>query len=305
MIRKLVLLFILLCVVLLFSTPVRLGALAAAGFGQGCTFSHAIGTRKHAEELRQAKDRILAGSRRVADDAPYAKYETPDGPYWIPVRARGEFALPFNIAEEEVGIYTADKVRIKEGDIVLDCGANVGVYTRRALKQGAKLVVAIEPAPQNIEVLRRNFQSEIEQGRVIVYPKGVWDKDDMLVLHQHSDNSAADSFVINQEPDKAATHASDRKLPLTTIDKLAAELKLERVDFIKMDIEGAEVRALRGARETIARYHPRMALSTYHQPDHPAEVPKAVREAWTGYRQVCGPCTEVGWRVRPDVLLFY
>ena len=33
--------------------------------------------------------------------------------------------------------------------------------------------------------------------------------------------------------------------------------------------------------------------------------PTAVREAWAGYTQVCGPCTEVGWRVRPDVLLFY
>ena len=259
----------------------------------------------HPDEVLNVKDRILAGSKKIAEDPPYVQWETPDGNYWIPARKHGAFALPFNIAEEEVGLYTAGAVRIKEGDIVLDCGANVGVYTRRALKQGARIVVAIEPAPQNIEVLKRNFSSEIEQGRVIVYPKGVWDKDDMLVLHQHSDNSAADSFMINQEKDKAETHASDEKLSLTTIDKLVAELKLDRVDFIKMDIEGAEVKALNGARETIAKFHPRMALSTYHDPSHPAEVPKAVRAGWTGYTQVCGPCTEVSWRVRPDVLLFY
>ncbi|MBN8731362.1 MAG: FkbM family methyltransferase [Acidobacteria bacterium] len=305
MIRKLALLLLLLVLPLAFYKPARLGAIAAIGFGQGCTFDQALHAAEHSKQLRLAKDRILAGTKKVKDEPPYALYETPDGPYWIPVRARGEFALPFNIAEEEVGIYSAGSVHIKEGDIVLDCGANVGIYTRRALKQGARIVVAIEPAPQNVEVLKRNFASEIEQGRVIIYPKGVWDKDDLLVLHQHSDNSAADSFVINQEEGKADTHASDEKLPLTTIDKLVAELKLDRVDFIKMDIEGAEVRAIQGGSETIAKFHPRMALSTYHQADHPVEVPKAVYAAWSGYRTLCGPCTEVSWRVRPDVLLFH
>ena len=124
----------------------------------------------HPDEVLNVKDRILAGSKKIAEDPPYVQWETPDGNYWIPARKHGAFALPFNIAEEEVGLYTAGAVRIKEGDIVLDCGANVGVYTRRALKQGARIVVAIEPAPQNIEVLKRNFSSKIEQRRVIVYP---------------------------------------------------------------------------------------------------------------------------------------
>ena len=61
-----------------------------------------------------------------------------------------------------------------------DCGAHVAVT---ALKRGAKLVVAIEPAPENIECLRRNFSTEIEKGKVIIYPKGVWNKDDFLPMH--------------------------------------------------------------------------------------------------------------------------
>ena len=78
-----------------------------------------------------------------------------------------------------------------------------------------------------------------------------------------------------------------------------------RVDFIKMDIEGAEVAALHGGRATIAKYRPRMALSVYHQAEHPVEVPKAVRAAWEGYRTECGTCLESGWNVRPEVLFFH
>jgi hypothetical protein len=94
------------------------------------------------------------------------------------------------------------------------------------------------------------------------------------------------------------------KAPLTTIDKLTAELKLERVDFIKMDIEGAEVRALNGARETIARDRPRMSISVYHVPDHPQTVPRAVKAAWPGYSVECGPCAVDNTHIRPDILYF-
>jgi FkbM family methyltransferase len=167
------------------------------------------------------------------------------------------------------------------------------------LAAGASKVVAIEPAPENIECLRRNFKDEIAAGRVIVYPKGVWDKDDILPLEVDPNNSAADSFLIRREG------ASEvRGVPLTTIDKLVAELKLERVDFIKMDIEGAETRAITGGRETIAKYHPRMSLSAYHAPDHPQKIPQMVRAVWSGYKVECGPCAEANHAVRPDVLYF-
>jgi FkbM family methyltransferase len=168
------------------------------------------------------------------------------------------------------------------------------------LAAGAKQVVAIEPAPENIESLRRNFKDEIAAGRVILYPKGVWDKDEVLPMQIDPNNSAADSFLIHRE---GGTEV--RGIPLTTIDKLVNELKLDRVDFIKMDIEGAEPKALVGGRETIAKYHPRMALCTYHAPDHPQKVPELARAAWPGYTVECGPCAEANHAVRPDVLYFH
>src|SRR5262249_42061285 len=98
-------------------------------------------------------------------------------------------------AEQQRDIYGVNSRGVRTGDIVLDCGANVGVYTRRALDAGAKKVIAIEPAPENILCLRKTFAQEIAGGRVVVYPKGVWDKDDILPMNVDPANSARDSFV--------------------------------------------------------------------------------------------------------------
>jgi FkbM family methyltransferase len=232
------------------------------------------------------------------DAAGFHLWDTPHGRFWIPKGS--DYMLPWDLAEQERHIYGTGERAVRAGDVVLDCGANVGVYTREALKNGAKLVVAIELAPENIECLRRNFSQEIAAGRVIVYPKGVWDKDDFLTLNVDPENSAADSVVMKPEKSRQGP-----RVPLTTIDKLVADLKLDRVDYIKMDIEGAEQKALAGARETLRKFHPRMALSAYHVADDPRRIPELARAAWPGYRTECGPCADGTTFVRPDVIYFF
>lgn len=281
--------------------PARLSAIYALARASVCPYDRVVGAPKEIEDQIAANDRILYASRKLETDAKgFERWSTPEGEYWIP---RGShFGLPFKLAEQERDIYTGTEVRVRPGAVVLDCGANIGVFTRLSLDRGAAKVIAIEPAPENIESLRRNFAKEIAEGRVVVYPKGVWDKDDFLTLNVDPHNSAADSFLIQRE----GGHEGD-KVPLTTIDKLVADLGLERVDFIKMDIEGAEVRALNGARGTISKYHPVMALSAYHNPTDQIEVPKAVRAAWEGYHLQCGLCAEVkqNFIIRPDILYFH
>ena len=279
--------------------PVRLAALVIAGQSPHCPYEHAIRSAENLERQIRLKDEILKASRKVQTDAKgFRQWETPRGRVWLPEGS--DLVLPFNLAEQERKIYGDGERGVHKGDVVLDCGANIGVYTRVALDAGARLVVAIEPAPENVECLRRNFAREVTDGRVIVYPKGVWDKDDFLALHVDPHNSAADSFLIERE----GSHAIE-KVPLTTIDKLVAELKLDRVDFIKMDIEGAEPKAIQGAGETLKRFKPRMAISVHHAPDHPETVPAIARAARGDYQIECGDCAEANGGIRPDILFFY
>lgn len=283
----------------IYRKELRLARLVLAGHTKVCSVADAVRAVENGRRQAANNDRIARAMRLVAKEpGGFQQWDTPDGRYWMP--GGSQYALSWDLAEQERDIYGSGGRPVRTGDVVLDCGANVGVFTRKALLAGARAVVAIELAPENIDCLRRNFPEEIRAGRVIVYPKGVWDKDDWLTLNVDPENSAADSVVMH--PEKA--HAGPR-VPLTTIDRLVDELKLDRVDFIKMDIEGAERNALRGARQTLAKWHPRLALSAYHLADDPQILPEEVRRAWSGYRMECGPCVDATTFVRPDVLYFF
>ena len=280
--------------------PFRLLVLAVSGHSPVCPISHAIKSSENRDQLTAVKDRILHASHLVRKDAQYGLdlWSTPQGEFWIP--SGNQYILPFNLAEMERKVYGFGEHFVHPGDIVLDCGASDGDFSREALRAGAKLVVAVEIAPKNIECLRRNLAGEISAGRAIVYPKGVWDKDDVLTLNEVDDNFAANSVVMHPE---GAHHST--AVPLTTIDQLVSELKLPRVDFIKMDVEGAESRAIRGARDTLIRDKPRLAIAAEHGPEDELTIPKTVRSVRADYQMSCGPCLEANGHIRADVLYFY
>ena len=246
------------------------------------------------QQVRFTELRAVSKVIRQADDGTEL-WSTPDGDWWVPAASKA--AILYDLSEQDRDIYWTASGGIRPGDVVLDCGANVGVFAKKALAAGASRVIAIEPAPENLRVLKKNLAAEIAAGKVTVYEKGVWDKDDILKMSIDPTNSAADSFVRQREGGQFI------ELPLTTIDKLVAELGLERVDFIKMDIEGAERQAIAGAAETIKRFRPRMALCLYHLPDDPTVIPAAVLKIEPGYSFDCG-CMNAKDQVLAEVAHF-
>jgi FkbM family methyltransferase len=80
----------------------------------------------------------------------------------------------------------------------------------------------------------------------------------------------------------------------TTLDDYAAA-RPGRVDFIKMDIEGAEMEALSGAARVIGEFKPRLAISGYHKPEDLWEIPAKLKELNPGYEITFGHHTPIGW----------
>jgi FkbM family methyltransferase len=185
-------------------------------------------------------------------------YDTPIGPLCWSKNLRsyaGLFAL-----EHMRGVYEHGPVHVEAGDIVIDLGGHIGSFSRYALSRGAAAVVMFEPEPEHIHCVEQCFAKEIAENRLHLIRAAAWREKTVL----HFESNGVESRVSN---------SGGLEIPAITIDEVVESLALARVDFIKADIEGAERVALEGARRTISRFAPKMALCTYHLPDDPTVIP--------------------------------
>ncbi len=194
----------------------------------------------------------------------------PDDPAWF------RLELLMNWHERET---TAQLDRlIQPGMIVLDIGAHVGYYTRRYARK-AQHIIAFEPHPRNFALLQRNTK---RFGNVILHQIAVAEEEGSAELYDYLMMSASGSLHYDESlrelqqaqigtGDIAPRLANDMPAQTFTvqtrpIDDCLAEAGIERVDVIKMDIEGAELGALRGMRQTIAN-SPGLALIMEYNPN--------------------------------------
>ena len=210
-------------------------------------------------------------------------WRTPVGNFWGCLGDQKDLAIV--VAEQLMDVYQRGPVRIRSGDVVLDGGAHLGVFTRRALACGARLVVAFEPEPWNAACLRKTFASEIRAGTVVVVEAAAWKESGSLCF----DGRGGTGRVVDLSRGPLAVVGA------TTIDATVQRLGLERMNFIKLDIEGAEQAALKGARETIARFAPRMAVCVYHREEDPVVIPNCVCSSVTHYRHFFDPSGKIAY----------
>lgn len=134
---------------------------------------------------------------------------------------------------------------IPVGGTVVDAGANIGSHTHAYLERVGESgkVLAIEPNEDAWDCLRRNCS------RAKISRAALWDKAVKLTVVQ--DANAGASYV--REDAQGAVQG-------VTLDSLLKNQRIGRVDFVKADVEGNEVRLLRGAEKTIARYRPTLFI---------------------------------------------
>lgn len=172
--------------------------------------------------------------------------------------------------------YDRDGVRIapEVGDFVIDAGAFTGdssvIFGKSVGANGQ--VYAFDPVAKHQEICRLNF-SRLEEGNVTLIPFGVGEER----------IDAAPIEVSEYAPGYRAG-SSDVPVPMRRIDDLVIDRAIDRVDFLKMDIEGSEMAALRGAQASIRKFRPKLALSIYHRPDDFFEIINWVHDLDLGYR---------------------
>ncbi|HYL36406.1 MAG TPA: FkbM family methyltransferase [Bryobacteraceae bacterium] len=275
--------------------PTRAAARYILGRHGCCGLRESLSAPQYLERRKAAVDHVQNSVHKIAEDGEFTLWDTPQGRFWV--QTRDGFGFVPLLAEQELRVYGP----IQKGDIVLDCGANIGDFTRSALSDGAASVVAIEISPGNLECLRRNFRDEMSRGHVVVVSDGVWDQDAKMKLYTSRVlGSGIDSVVSHDDRSNEGPDVS-----LTTIDKIVERLRLPRVNLIKLDVEGAEFRGLVGARETIRKYRPRIAFdSEDFSMDDVRKIQGQLDSVVPGYQLKVGPCIELRNSIRADIMRF-
>lgn len=168
--------------------------------------------------------------------------------------------------------YDLDAIDFKKIKGFVDCGAYDGdsyrsfleEYKHHTQDEFTGKAWLWEPESANIEKLQAGL---VNDNRVVIVPKGASDENGKLCF---SGNGTAGACV----------ESGDDFIEVATIDSTVNS----EIDFIKMDIEGSEYNALLGAKESIQRYNPILAICVYHRRDDLFRIPQLIRSMNAKYK---------------------
>lgn len=174
----------------------------------------------------------------------------------------------------------------REGDVVIDCGACIGdislLFAAMVGERGQ--VHAFDPVPLHNRYCELQARLNPALANALHFN----------ILAVGSRTTSAARVASDNERITPGQRVDTDSFDCTSLDDYA-QAHLERVDFIKMDIEGSEMDALAGARDTIRSFKPRLAISGYHKPDDLWEIPRKIRELNPGYELTFGHHSPVHW----------
>jgi FkbM family methyltransferase len=169
---------------------------------------------------------------------------------------------------------------IKNDSVVIDAGANIGIFSIFASKFATEgKIYAFEPAPKTFNLLKNNIK---DYNNISCLCTGLGDsvsKKNIVVRERETGGN-----VIEDSPFlKHFSNDQSKLINITTIDQFVSEKKLNRLDFIKIDTEGYEEKILLGAKETIKRYKPIVVMSAYHNATDKENLPRTLKEIYPNY----------------------
>lgn len=173
------------------------------------------------------------------------------------------------------------RCKAEKGDFVIDAGACWGETSLYFAHEVGKVgrVFAFEFIPSNMEVLRKNIAANPHLADTIkVIDQPLWEEEGQVLYYVDWGPGSRVSF------EKLREDFADTQCATTTIDHIVSKYHVPCVDFIKMDIEGAELNALKGAEDTILRCHPKLAISLYHSIDDFKTIPRYLNSLGLPYK---------------------
>lgn len=186
------------------------------------------------------------------------------------------FRLNYDLREMEIftanlkGMYFESFLNMPEqGAVFFDVGSYDGYNSEHFYQLYPEMGKAylFEPIPEQADFLSQKYKD---------HPK--FEVLDIAC----SDEDGEVKFAVNSTASKLSKDDSGISVKTTRLDSFCEHCK-HHPDFIKMDIEGAEIKALQGAKQTISKYKPNLAISVYHDVSHLTQAYKIISEIYPTY----------------------
>ncbi len=159
--------------------------------------------------------------------------------------------------------------QLTDEEVFVDCGGYVGDTALQFIKKCGgkyKKILIFEPEDCNKKMIEDNLRGENYE----LYPYGVWSEDTILSFDARGTEG---SCIVKEE--------TGNRIQVVSLDHTVFA---QGPTFIKMDIEGAELEALKGSRKIIEEYRPKLAVCLYHKPEDLFELPIFVKKLRDDYR---------------------
>ena len=179
------------------------------------------------------------------------------------------------------GRYLWRECKINPGDVVFDIGACEGSFSVECASYGAD-VIAIEPSKKMGNIIKKLFEiRRLKEPLTVNCLMGI--SDGSALFYDNPKDPTASKIVKSQI-------SQSYSLDVTTLDNLFESLKVDRVDFIKCDAEGADFDILKGGQKVLEKFHPKWSLAAYHNKDD--------------YKNMCGYLKKFGYKIFGKGLIY-
>jgi len=188
---------------------------------------------------------------------------------------------------------------IKDGDTIIDAGANIGLFSLLASQLSpAGKIIAFEPVERTCSV----FHKIIGKKPNITLEKLALGDENMLTLISKSNEFSVSNSIIGTSFNRKMkdSYAEREEIEVVKLDDYVREKGIKRVDFIKIDVEGYEKKVLLGAAKIIAKFLPVISISAYHNTSDKVQIPRIVKNISSKYRYFLSSRSEEDFIFYPD-----
>lgn len=169
---------------------------------------------------------------------------------------------PYLAFHDIEGYFRGKSDRIEMGMTVIDAGACRGefaLYASCCVGPTGKVIV-LEPDPDNLQLARQTFELNGSPSNIESYSVGLWDSQGTVLFS--AGDSDTSQVVELKDDNLSSKHLV--KIETESLASLIERCQLSRLDFVKMDIEGAEIAAIQGTAKLPPQFRPRYAIASYH-----------------------------------------